>query len=129
MFYSFALKNPQKPARDDIRNMYGSTPLTMACRLGRDQVFMEIVELKCFEFWTYSIITCCGYPLSLIDSMQLVGNKDGPVAHNDTKSCLTIISEGTTDNHIEMLREGIVQKLLEEKWKTFGYVSFLIEKC
>lgn len=29
------------------------------------------------EFWTYSIITCCGYPLDLIDSIQLIGTKDG----------------------------------------------------
>jgi hypothetical protein len=48
MFYSFALKHPTRPARDDIRNMDGFTPLTLACLLGRDQVFAEIVELKCF---------------------------------------------------------------------------------
>lgn len=46
MFYSFALKHPLKPAKDDIRNINGYTPLTMTCLLGRDQIFTEIVELK-----------------------------------------------------------------------------------
>lgn len=48
MFYSFALKHPVRPAQDDVRNMDGFTPLTLACLLGRDQIFAEIVELKCF---------------------------------------------------------------------------------
>lgn len=124
MFYSFALKHPFRQARDDITNIYGFTPLTMACLLGRDKVFAEIIEIRCFEFWTYSIITCCGYPLNLIDSIQLVKMKDGISAKTDPNSALTLISSGSSDQHIEMLRGGIVQKLLEEKWKTFGYVKF-----
>lgn len=40
----------------------------------------------------------------------------------DSNSALSLISSGSSDEHIEMLRGGIVQKLLEEKWKTFGYV-------
>ena len=54
MFYSFALKHPMKQARDDICNVYGLTPLTMACLLGRDQIFAEIIELKCFVRDTFS---------------------------------------------------------------------------
>jgi hypothetical protein len=42
-----------KQAKDDIPNVYGLTPLTMACKLGRDQIFAEIVELKCFVRHAY----------------------------------------------------------------------------
>lgn len=54
------------------------------------------------------------------DLMSLLLLHSTPI---DSNSALCIILDGTTDNHIEMLRGGIVQKLLEEKWKTFGYVS------
>jgi hypothetical protein len=23
------------------------------------------------EFWTYNIVACCGYPLNVVDSMQM----------------------------------------------------------
>ena len=125
MFYSFALKHPSKPADERIKNRDGYTPLALAALLGRDEIFNEIVELKCFDFWTYSIITCCGYPLNLIDSLQLKRTKEGGLSvESDSGSALNLISNGKSDHHIEMLRSGIVQKLLDEKWKTFGYVKF-----
>ena len=36
-----------------------------------------------------------------------------------------IILAGTKEEHLDMLEGGIVQKLLEEKWKTFARVSLL----
>lgn len=114
-----------------MSNMYNNSPLALACVLGRDRIFAEMIELRCFvsartrakhdefyfcpifqAFWTYSIITCCGYPLSLIDSLQLINTKDGlsvetgcserindlfsnRVLTSDPQSALNIISEGT----------------------------------
>jgi len=44
--------------------------------------------------------------------------------------------DGTKEEHLDMLDGGIIQKLLEEKWKTFARVSsyvigitFIIYKC
>lgn len=34
-----------------------------------------------------------------------------------------IILDGTKEEHLDMLDGGIIQKLLEEKWKTFARVS------
>jgi len=31
----------------------------------------EMLELSCKEFWRYSNITCCGYPLGALDSIQV----------------------------------------------------------
>ena len=30
-----------------------------------------MLELSCKEFWRYSNITCCGYPLGALDSIQV----------------------------------------------------------
>lgn len=34
-----------------------------------------------------------------------------------------IILNGTKSEHLDMLEGGIIQRLLEEKWKTFARVS------
>lgn len=40
----------------------------------------------------------------------------------DWNSALFIILNGTKEEHLDMLDGGIIQKLLEEKWKTFARV-------
>ena len=40
-------------------------------------------------------------------------------------SALMIILNGTKEEHLNMLDGGIIQRLLEEKWKTFAQVQFL----
>lgn len=42
--------------------------------------------------------------------------------HADWNSVLFIILDGTKEEHLDMLDGGIIQKLLEEKWKTFARV-------
>lgn len=41
----------------------------------------------------------------------------------DWNSALFIILNGTKEEHLDMLDGGIIQRLLEEKWKTFARVS------
>ena len=43
---------------------YMSKNLVLIC-------FREMLELSCKEFWRYSNITCCGYPLGALDSIQV----------------------------------------------------------
>lgn len=40
----------------------------------------------------------------------------------DWNSALFIILNGTKQEHLNMLDGGIIQRLLEEKWKTFARV-------
>lgn len=40
-------------------------------------------------------------------------------------SALMIILNGTKEEHLNMLDGGIIQRLLEEKWKTFARMQFL----
>lgn len=44
--------------------------------------------------------------------------------HSDWNSALFIILNGTKEEHLDMLDGGIIQRLLEEKWKTFARVCF-----
>ncbi|CAG2173349.1 unnamed protein product, partial [Oppiella nova] len=73
------------------------------------------------EFWTYNIVTCCGYPLNVVDSMQTESSE------TEGRSALNIILEGSNSEHLDMLKGGVIQKLLEEKWKTFGHVRIAAE--
>ncbi|RWS02489.1 uncharacterized protein B4U79_04517, partial [Dinothrombium tinctorium] len=121
-FYSYALRHPIQAADETILNNDGLSPMALACTLGRNKIFNEIVEPRCFDIWTYSSYYCCGYPLTSIDSLQLITNDKGQNIQIGCRSALTIILNGQSDDHIEMLRGGIIQKLLEEKWKAFGHL-------
>ena len=61
--FGYSLKHPIKKANHLIRNNQELTSLTLSCKLGRDTMFQDMLEMSCVEFWRYSNITCCGYPL------------------------------------------------------------------
>lgn len=67
--FGYALRHPKLPAKNGILNEAGLTPLTLACKLGRAEVFREMLELSAREFWRYSNITCSGYPLNALDTL------------------------------------------------------------
>ena len=64
--FGYSLKHPIKKANHLIRNNQELTSLTLSCKLGRDTMFQDMLEMSCVEFWRYSNITCCGYPLGMI---------------------------------------------------------------
>jgi transient receptor potential cation channel subfamily V member 6 len=45
--------------------------------------------------------------------------------HLDWNAALIIILNGTKPEHLDMLDGGIIERLLEEKWKTFAQQQFL----
>ncbi|XP_030567527.1 uncharacterized protein LOC115767402 [Drosophila novamexicana] len=116
--FGYALRHPKTPAKNGIANQTGLTPLTLACKLGRAEVFREMLELSAREFWRYSNITCSGYPLNALDTLL-------PDGRTNWNSALFIILNGTKPEHLDMLDGGIIQRLLEEKWKTFAQNQFL----
>lgn len=75
--FGLAIRHPKIPASDGILNNAGLTPLTLACKLGRARVFMEMLELSAKEFWRYSNITCSAYPLSALDTILPDGRTSG----------------------------------------------------
>nr|QEQ91636.1 inactive [Periplaneta americana] len=116
--FGYALRHPKLPASNGIVNHAGLTPLTLACKLGRAEVFREMLELSAREFWRYSNITCSAYPLNALDTLL-------PDGRTNWNSALFIILNGTKEEHLDMLDGGIIQRLLEEKWKTFARNQFL----
>ncbi|XP_016948651.1 uncharacterized protein LOC108023571 [Drosophila biarmipes] len=116
--FGYALRHPKTPAKNGIVNQTGLTPLTLACKLGREELFREMLELSAREFWRYSNITCSGYPLNALDTLL-------PDGRTNWNSALFIILNGTKPEHLDMLDGGIIQRLLEEKWKTFAQNQFL----
>ncbi|KAK0098614.1 hypothetical protein PV326_006175 [Microctonus aethiopoides] len=114
--FGYALRHPKFPARNGIANNAGFTPLTLACQLGRAEVFREMLELSAREFWRYSNITCSAYPLNALDTLL-------PDGRTNWNSALFIILNGTKEEHLDMLDGGIIQRLLEEKWKTFARID------
>jgi hypothetical protein len=48
---------------------------------------------------------------------------------SDWSSALIYITDGETDEHLEMLEGGVVKQLLDEKWKTFARVGSLFHYC
>ncbi|CAG7720996.1 unnamed protein product [Allacma fusca] len=116
--YGYALRHPRVVASNGITNYQGLTPLTLACRLGRASVFREMLELSCREFWRYSNITCSAYPLNALDTIM-------PDGRTNWNSALFMILAGSKEEHLDMLDGGIIQRLLEEKWKTFAQNQFL----
>nr|XP_015838709.1 PREDICTED: uncharacterized protein LOC658747 isoform X2 [Tribolium castaneum] len=116
--FGYALRHPKLPASNGIVNKAGLTPLTLACKLGRAEVFREMLELSAKEFWRYSNITCSAYFLNALDTLL-------PDGRTNWNSALFIILNGTKEEHLAMLDGGIIQRLLEEKWKTFARNQFL----
>ncbi len=141
--YGYALRHPRIQAKMGIVNKAGLTPLTLSCHLGRATIFREMLELTAKEFWRYSNITCSAYPLNALDTI-LPDGRCSTVHHSfsllrrifcysliltltpkDMTSALMIILNGTKEEHLDMLDGGIIQRLLEEKWKTFARIQFL----
>lgn len=44
--YSYAVRHPKKKANVEISNEANLTPLTLASKLGRNEIFKEIIELQ-----------------------------------------------------------------------------------
>ena len=56
----FLFRHPIKAGNQYLENYAGLTCLTLSCKLGRDDLFMDMLELSCKEFWRYSNICCSG---------------------------------------------------------------------
>lgn len=117
MFLHATLRKHKIRADTATRNNLGLTPLTLAARLGRKEMFHEILEHGSIEYWSYGRMTCSGYPLDGLDSVDMNGK-------SDEQSALLITMNGNTSDHLDMLNSGIIYRLLEEKWKAFARGKF-----
>lgn len=55
----------------DVRNMLNLTPLTLAAKLARIEMFFHIMNIEREIYWQIGSITCAAYPLSQIDTIDV----------------------------------------------------------
>lgn len=103
-------------ARLDIRNRQGLTPLSLAAKLAKKEMYDHIINLERQQYWEYGEVTCAGYPLKEIDTISETGEIN-------TNSTLSLIVYGDKEEHLFMM-DGIIFSLLEEKWRTFARDRF-----
>ena len=97
--FGYALRHPIASANQYLANDAGLTCLTLACKLGRDELFKDMLELSCKEFWRYSNICCSAYPLGALDSIF-------PDGSTNWGSAMMIILAGKKEEHLNMLEGG-----------------------
>uniref|UniRef100_A0AAR5NZ08 Ion transport domain-containing protein n=2 Tax=Dendroctonus ponderosae TaxID=77166 RepID=A0AAR5NZ08_DENPD len=100
-----------------IRNILKMTPLTLAAKLARMDIFFHILKLEREIYWQIGSITCAAYPLSQIDTIDV---KTGQISK---MSALNLVVFGDKDEHLELL-DGVLVDLLNAKWNTFVKSKF-----
>ncbi|XP_012525905.1 transient receptor potential cation channel subfamily V member 5 isoform X4 [Monomorium pharaonis] len=96
----------------DLRNVQHLTPLTLAAKLAKIEIFFHILNIEREIYWQIGSITCAAYPLSQIDTIDV---NIGTINKN---SALNLVVFGEKDEHLELM-DGVLVDLLNAKWNTF----------
>jgi len=103
----------------DIKNHQGLTPLTLAAKLARKEMFQFILKQQRHFIWCYADVVCVAYPLETVDTI-------GHDGQTDTTSALYLIANGKSIKHLELL-EGLVIDMFNRKWSTYVKQRFYRE--
>ena len=116
--YYHAVNHPKNPADPDVCNNHDLSPLALAAKLGNTEMFDKILEISSKRYWSYNTVSCSAYPLKFLDS---IGDK----GQTNWNSALMMIVQGRKDSHLDMVSNQVVDHLLDEKWRIFGYWKFI----
>ncbi|KAJ2943871.1 hypothetical protein O0L34_g8197 [Tuta absoluta] len=109
-----------------IRNALNLTPLTLAAKLAKTELFFHILNIEREIYWQIGATTCAAYPLGQVDTID---TQTGLISKD---SALNLVVFGEKDEHLELL-EGMLIDLLKTKWNTFVkfrfYRQFLLFFC
>lgn len=94
----------------DIVNRMGFTPLTLAAKLARKEMFHHILTREREVFWQYGEVTCAAFSLNNLDTVS------SELGHINEKCALNIITHEESVPHLDLF-DGILYNLLKEKWK------------
>ncbi|XP_014234075.1 transient receptor potential cation channel subfamily V member 5 [Trichogramma pretiosum] len=95
-----------------VANVLHLTPLKLAAKLARIEMFFHILNIEREIYWQIGSITCAAYPLSQIDTIDV---DTGQIVKN---SALNLVVFGDKDEHLELM-DGVLIDLLNAKWNTF----------
>jgi hypothetical protein len=96
-------------------NKKGYTPLSLAASVGRNQMFMSLVNRSMKVQWKYGPVTSHMYPLEDFDMPLNVDKRDNQVG------ALEVIVE---EYNRELLNNSLVTILLNKKWNGFAENMF-----
>ncbi|KAG1682090.1 Transient receptor potential cation channel subfamily V member 5 [Nymphon striatum] len=96
----------------NTKNYQHFTPLTLAAKLAKKDIFLHILKLQREIYWQLGNITCAAYPLTQVDT---ICSKTGEI--NKT-SALNLVVYGDNVAHLDMM-EGLIIHLLKAKWNKF----------
>ncbi|MBN3284713.1 TRPV4 protein, partial [Polyodon spathula] len=111
---------------ETVLNNYGMSPLMMAAKLGKIEVFQHIIRREItdesarhlsrkFKDWAYGPVYSSLYDLSSLDTC------------GEEVSVLEIlVYDSCVENRHEMLAVEPINELLRDKWQKFGAASFYI---
>ncbi|XP_055600931.1 transient receptor potential cation channel subfamily V member 3 [Uranotaenia lowii] len=105
-----------------ITNLQNLTPLTLAAKLARVEMFFHIMSIEREIYWQLGSITCAAYPLTLIDTINI---QTGNIQKD---SALNLVVFGDKDEHLDLL-EGVLIDLLKVKWNSFVKDKFYRQFC
>ncbi|XP_078357292.1 uncharacterized protein LOC144642181 [Oculina patagonica] len=92
----------------DIENNLKLTPLTLAAKLARREMFDHILTREREVFWQYGEVTCAAFSLKELDTLSCDG-------HINANCALNIITHEESVPHLALF-DGILNNLLKEKW-------------
>ncbi|KAI6189084.1 Transient receptor potential cation channel subfamily V member 6 [Aphelenchoides besseyi] len=100
-------------ARLQVMNKQNLTPLTLAAKLAKKRMFEQILKLESDVIWQYGDAASTAFPLAKLDTI----NQETGELNED--SGLSLIVYGESNEHLDLL-DGLVEELLQAKWKAFG---------
>ncbi|CAL2041043.1 unnamed protein product [Caenorhabditis brenneri] len=100
-------------------NKQSLSPLTLAAKLAKKEMFDEILELEGDSVWAYGDASSTAYPLAKIDT---INETSGEL---NEASALSLVVYGQTVEHLELL-DGLLDTLLEAKWESFAKRNMIV---
>ncbi|CAJ0938885.1 unnamed protein product, partial [Mesorhabditis belari] len=100
-----------------ITNKQGLTPLTLAAKLAKKKIFIELLDLESDVVWAYGEASQTAYPLADIDT---INEKNGEM---NEQSALSLVVYGETAEHLELL-DGLLENILQAKWDAYAKTSW-----
>ncbi|KAJ1523053.1 hypothetical protein ONE63_002181 [Megalurothrips usitatus] len=101
----------------EVRNVRNLTPLTLAAKVARRDMFFHILNIEREIYWQIGSVTCAAYPLSKIDTIDI---QTGNISKD---SALNLVVFGDSNEHLELM-EGVLVDLLNAKWNAFIKTRF-----
>ncbi|UYV74220.1 Iav [Cordylochernes scorpioides] len=126
--YGYALHHPTRPAKEGILNRQGLSPLSLACKLGRNQIFREMMDLGALAYGKHALsIKSCEYWFRRFKSGDFdTRDKERggrPIKFEDAE-LEALLDEDSSQTQEELAETlGMTQQAISNRLKVMGMVQ------